>query len=178
VPIVYVSGGGGHSLSYDEATFAAICRALGPDEAQLVCVLHDLVERPFVRELPENVIAVRYAPQLRLLADHVAAVVTHGGQNTVNECLLHGRPMLVVPIGYEQDITARAVEACGAGLALSHAARSTADYRAGLLRLLREPGFREASARVGASYIANDGAAKTAELVVRLARTRLPQPPV
>lgn len=177
VPIVYASGGGGHGMSYDVETFERMATSLGGDEAQFVCVLHDLVDHPRARALPANVIAVRYAPQLRLFEHHVSAVITHGGMNTTIEALTYGRPLLVVPLGYEQDLVARVVEERGAGLALALERVSPESCRAALRRLLGEPSFAAAAARIGASYAASDGAAHAVSLILELAERRVPMPP-
>jgi MGT family glycosyltransferase len=56
----------------------------------------------------------RSVPQLAVL-DVVDVVVTHGGNNTVQECLAAGRPMVVVPFGGDQIDNARRVERLGVG---------------------------------------------------------------
>ncbi len=56
----------------------------------------------------------RRVPQVQLL-ERVDAVITHGGNNTVQECLAAGRPMAVVPFGGDQRANARRVERLGVG---------------------------------------------------------------
>ncbi len=177
VPLVYVASGGGHALSYDAETYIKITSALGADEAQYVCSLGELARQPFVRDLPENVIAVSYAPQLQLLERRASVVVSHGGINSVNEALTYGRPLLVIPISHDQPLQARAIERSGAGLALSIADLSVRTCRDALLALLREHRYRDAACRIRDSYGRNDGAAATADLLCRLARERKPIPP-
>ena len=45
---------------------------------------------------PANVLVVREAPQLALLR-RAALMITHGGFNTVKECILMGAPMIALP---------------------------------------------------------------------------------
>jgi MGT family glycosyltransferase len=171
-PIVYLSSGGGQSLSFPVETLTKICNALAPGEAQLVAVLQDLVDAPFAKELPEQVLPVRYAPQLTLFG-RVNAVVTHGGANTVMEALANGLPMLVVPIGHEQSLQGLLVERRGVGFTLPLDSLDTAECRQRLVSLLREDGAERIRARaIADSYRAHDGAARAAELVVELAKTR------
>lgn len=56
----------------------------------------------------------RRVPQVALL-ERVDAVITHGGNNTVQECLAAGRPMVVIPFGGDQLANARRVERLGVG---------------------------------------------------------------
>ncbi|MGC4118577.1 MAG: glycosyltransferase [Myxococcales bacterium] len=56
-------------------------------------------------------------PQLAVLRQ-VDVVVTHGGNNTVQECLASGRPLVVLPFGSDQHSNAQRVERLGVGRAL------------------------------------------------------------
>ncbi len=62
----------------------------------------------------------RRVPQLPLL-ERVDAVVTHGGNNTVQECLAAGRPMVVIPFGGDQVSNAHRVERLGVGVRMNAA---------------------------------------------------------
>ncbi|QRO01979.1 hypothetical protein JRI60_24655 [Archangium violaceum] len=56
-----------------------------------------------------NVIAVRHAPQMAMLR-RATAMITHGGFNSVKECISMGVPMVVIPMVYDQPgISARVV---------------------------------------------------------------------
>ena len=62
-------------------------------------------------------LVVRFAPQIALLP-RMTAVIGHGGNNSTNETLRAGKPLVVVPFGGEQIANARRVEALGVGVAL------------------------------------------------------------
>ena len=71
----------------------------------------------FISELPANILALEYAPQLRIMqcAD---VVITHGGISTINEALYHGVPLLVCSSGHvDQDGCLARVVHYGVGLA-------------------------------------------------------------
>ena len=55
------------------------------------------------------------------LLERVDVVVTHGGNNTVQECLAAGRPMVVIPFGGDQLANAHRVEQLGVGVRVSAA---------------------------------------------------------
>jgi UDP:flavonoid glycosyltransferase YjiC (YdhE family) len=88
------------------------------------------------------------APHDALMRD-AALVVTHGGHGTVTRALRHGRPMLIVPHGRDQNDNAVRITARGAGLSLAPTAGAD-EIRSALRRLLEEPTFREAAATLGA----------------------------
>jgi UDP:flavonoid glycosyltransferase YjiC (YdhE family) len=95
-----------------------------------------------------NVQLVDSAPHDALMRD-AALVVTHGGHGTVTRALRHGRPMLIVPHGRDQNDNAVRITARGAGLSLAPTAGAD-EIRSALRRLLEEPTFREAAATLGA----------------------------
>lgn len=107
--------------------------------------------------LPGNVHAFAWVPQLRLLA-HADVTVTHGGINTVDECVLHGVPM-VVYCGFETDMggtTGRVVHH-GIGIAGDARRDDPGAIRGHVERLLREEGFRTNIERLRARYSAYAG---------------------
>ena len=120
-------------------------------------------------DLPPDVTAVAYAPQLALLR-RARAMISHGGANSVMEALAHGVPLLVSPICNDQPHNARFVAAAGAGVTCD-LARATADeVRAHLVALCGDGPQRAAAAAIGRSYHAAGGAAKVAAAVEGLAR--------
>jgi len=64
--------------------------------------------------LPDNVLAFRWVPQLELLR-HADVLLTHGGMNSVQEAIVAGVPMVVLPRIGEQRRTARLVHLLGLG---------------------------------------------------------------
>jgi UDP:flavonoid glycosyltransferase YjiC (YdhE family) len=75
-------------------------------------------------------------------------VVTHGGHGTVSRALLHGLPLLVMPMGRDQGDIAARVEVCRVGLSLAPTAAET-EIAAAISRLIEEPQFRIAARRLG-----------------------------
>ena len=60
--------------------------------------------------IPQNVLALRWAPQIEVLK-HADCAVTHGGITSINECLYFGVPMVVYSTGFvDQDGCAVRVE--------------------------------------------------------------------
>lgn len=79
------------------------------DQWQWVLAIGKTLDENEFDFVPSNVVVVRQAPQLDLLKRaHLA--ITHGGSNSVKECILAGVPMIVFPLGFDQPgIAARVV---------------------------------------------------------------------
>jgi UDP:flavonoid glycosyltransferase YjiC (YdhE family) len=77
-----------------------------------------------------------------------ALVITHGGHGTVTRALLHGKPMLVVPHGRDQNDNAARVTARGAG-AMLPASSAAYEYRAAIEYLLADPRYAAAARTLG-----------------------------
>ncbi len=52
--------------------------------------------------VPENVSVYDWVPQLEVLT-YCNAMITHGGMNSISECILKGVPMLVYPLNLNSD---------------------------------------------------------------------------
>lgn len=115
-----------------------------------------------------EVLLFRTVPQLAVLRA-VDFVVSHGGNNTVNETLLAGRPLLVLPIGGEQEANARRVERLGAGLPLERQRLTAEAVRPAFTRLREEPSFRARAQAVAQSCVGLPGAAGAATKILELA---------
>jgi MGT family glycosyltransferase len=114
---------------------------------------------------PEGVQVVHSAPHSAVL-EHASAVVTHGGHGTVIKALAADVPLVVLPMGRDQLDNATRVTERGAGLRLEPDASSEA-IAAAVRRLLDEPGFRNATTRLGSSLRAE---AQSDEAVAELER--------
>ncbi len=118
-------------------------------------------------DVPANAVVVDAAPHDAVMPE-AAAVVTHAGHGTVMRALAHGKPLLCLPMGRDQNDNAARVAARGAGL------RLTADAGAAALReaveaLLREPRFAEAAALLGAAIATEEPASALVDELEALA---------
>lgn len=163
-PLVLVSLG---TLNWQdgERFFARAVDALGALDVQGVVV----APPDMVGTVPAHVLVRPRVPQLALLA-RTAAVVTHGGHNTVCEALAHGLPLVVAPIRDDQPIIAGQVEAAGAGVRVKFGRVSTEGLRSAVDRVLTDPDLRAGAARVQASFAAAGGARTAADRLEALVR--------
>jgi MGT family glycosyltransferase len=104
----------------------------------------------------DNTIVLRSAPHAQLFGE-TAVVVTHAGMGTVTRALAAGVPLVCIPMGRDQhDVAARVVYP-GAGVRLRPSAKPDA-IRSAVERVIREPDFRAAAGRIGASITADAAA--------------------
>jgi len=124
-------------------------------------------------KLPGNVLLFRRVPQVDLLP-RVDLVIGHGGNNTTNETLASGKPLLVIPVGGEQQDNSRRVELIGAGVSLRPEQLSVDKVRQAVKRLREEPSFAQRARELQARLDETDGTGTAARLIAWLARNRAP----
>ena len=109
-----------------------------------------------------------FAPQEAIIA-RADAVITHGGFNTVLDCLAAGKPMLALPMVFDQPGIARRLERVGAGICLAPRLASRARLAQALGAVLADPAYRRAAERFVPIAAAAGGASTAARLVDGLA---------
>jgi MGT family glycosyltransferase len=104
---------------------------------------HELIE------LAPNMTGAEFLPQPAILP-HVDLVITHGGNNTVTESIHFGKPMVVLPLFWDQYDNAQRVQEVGFGLRLPTYEFEDAELHAALERLLgqRQPELGRVSSRL------------------------------
>jgi MGT family glycosyltransferase len=110
-------------------------------------------------------------PALLPLAD---AVITHCGNNTTTECFHFGKPMIALPLFWDQYDNAQRVAETGYGIRLSTYEFEEGELLGAIDRLLADDGLRERMTAIAARVQAAPGTVKAAELVERLARDEAP----
>jgi MGT family glycosyltransferase len=120
---------------------------------------HDLIE------LAPNMTGAEFLPQPAILP-HVDLVITHGGNNTVTESIHFGRPMIVLPLFWDQHDNAQRLAECGFGVRLPSYEFEDAQLHEAIERLIAspDPRLREASARLQR----HPGTVTAANLIERL----------
>jgi UDP:flavonoid glycosyltransferase YjiC (YdhE family) len=98
----------------------------------------------------------------------MAAVVCHGGQNTVCEALAYGLPLVVTPMRHDQPIIARQVADAGAGVALRIDQLRATELHHAVRAVLDDPSYRAAAGVVRESFAAAGGASTAADHLEKL----------
>jgi rhamnosyltransferase subunit B len=111
-----------------------------------------------------QVFALPYVPYSQVFP-HGAANVHQGGSGTTGQALRAGRPMLVVPYGWDQPDNAARIERLGAGLHLARTNYSPDTATKALHRLLCEAQLARRAAEVGAAMKEENGDALACDAI-------------
>ena len=127
---------------------------------------HELIE------LAPNMTGAEFLPQPAILPE-VDLVVTHGGNNTVTEAVHFGKPMVVLPLFWDQPDNAQRVEERGFGVRLPSYEFEDRELHEAIERLLAapDPRLRKASARLQR----RPGTERAADQIKRVAGAAPPQ---
>ena len=106
------------------------------------------------------------------LMPRLDAVICQAGQSTVNEALAHGVPLVVAPIRLAEPLTAEQVTRAGAGVTVSFAEATPAQFAAAVTAVLDEPSYRAHARRISEEYSAAGGTGAAAARLVALAARR------
>jgi len=142
---------------------------------RLVNVLADAPQRVIVSkgpqhellELADNMAGEEFLPQTSILPQ-VDLVITHGGNNTTTECFYFGKPMVVLPLFWDQYDNAQRVDELGFGRRLATYAFEPEELTGAIDRLLANSALRERMAAISARLQATPGTVKAADLIERL----------
>jgi MGT family glycosyltransferase len=170
-PLVYASFG--TTQNRNERLYEAVARAAQGLDAQIVLSLGgaETVELP--RDLPPNLLAVPFAPQMDLL-DRAAAMITHAGMNSTLEALSAGVPLVAVPISHDQHGIAARIEWTGTGVRMPAAECEPQRLRTALETVMRRPSFRESARRFQRIIAEADGVNRAAAIIEQVVATGRP----
>ena len=121
-------------------------------------------------ELADNMVGDEFLPQVSVLPQ-VDLVITHGGNNTTTECLHFGKPMVVLPIFWDQHDNAQRIDETGFGIRLATYSFGEGDLPAAIDGLLADRELRASLADVSKRLQASPGTERAAELIEQLAVT-------
>ena len=180
-PCLYDAGGDAPALPPGDGPLVLIAASTAHEQAALVRASLDAVARlgaravlttgksPAPEALPAGVVATRFVSHDALLPD-CSAVICNGGHGIVARALSHGVPLVVVPGHGDQQENGYRVARAGAGVVVKR--RKLGRLPEALRRVLTEPRFAEAAARIEREAASLDGPARAAELVEALVARR------
>jgi MGT family glycosyltransferase len=117
--------------------------------------------------LAANMTGAATLPQTTLMPQ-VDLVITHGGNNTTTEAMHHGKPMVVLPLFWDQYDNAQRVHELGFGTRLATYDFADGELTGAVDRLLADTVLRERMAAIGAGIRARDGLHAGAEIIERV----------
>ena len=114
-----------------------------------------------------------FLPQPAILPQ-VDVVITHGGNNTVTECFHNGKPMVVLPLFWDQVDNAQRVDETGFGVRLSTYGFERRGATGGVDALLADTALRERMAGSPRGCRRTRGTDRAADLIEQVATTHEP----
>ena len=136
------------------ATDYRVIVSLGPQHDQL--------------RLADNMVGEEFLPQTKILP-LVDLVVTHGGNNTVTECFWAGKPMVLLPLFWDQYDNAQRVHETGFGVRLDTYGHEPAELTGAIERLLADERLRGHLQAASERLSARPGTQVAADLIERIA---------
>ncbi len=115
-----------------------------------------------------NMAGAEFLPQTSLLPE-VDLVITHGGNNTVTESLYFGKPMVLLPLFWDQYDNAQRIDETGFGKRLSTYGHAPGELRGAIDGLLADGALADRLAKLSARLQAAPGTEKAADLLERVA---------
>ena len=175
----------GHLLDGDGALIYLSLGSLGSADVGLMQRLVDVLAGTHHRvivskgpladqiELADNMTGEGFLPQPSILPQ-VNLVITHGGNNTVTECFHNGKPMIVLPLFWDQVDNAQRVDELGLGVRLPAYDFEDEQLTGAIDRLLDDGSLAARLAAMSARILSQPGTVKAADMIERLATTGQP----
>jgi MGT family glycosyltransferase len=118
-------------------------------------------------ELAASMAGAEFLPQTEILPK-VDLVITHGGNNTVTESLYFGKPMIVLPIFWDQHDNAQRIEETGFGARLDTYGHSGEELTGAIERLLADEALAARLEQTSERLQQAPGTEKAADLIVKV----------
>jgi MGT family glycosyltransferase len=153
--------------------FRKIMQALDHPDYQVVISAGGAYRNLIKHQIPNNVMLFPSVPQVDLLPN-IDLVIGHGGNNSTNETLAAGKPLIVMPIGGEQMDNASRVEYLGVGLRLNIMNFNAQELRQKVEQIKNNPGFQQRALLLKEVIAQTDGCSTSSTCIQWLARNRSP----
>jgi MGT family glycosyltransferase len=170
-PKIYISLG--TVFNKKPQVFQKMIEAFADGRYQLIVSAGKAFARLRAQSLPPYVLLFERVPQVEVLA-RVDAVISHGGNNTTNETLAAGKPLLVMPVGGEQGDNASRVVYLGAGLRADMKRSTSQEIKEKVTRLIEEPAFGQKARELAEALAMTQGPVTAARFIEHVAQTKQP----
>jgi zeaxanthin glucosyltransferase len=145
------------------SVFGTIAEACAPLGVQLVITHGHQLRDEDTRGFAGDPLVVPYAPQRALLA-RASLAITQAGMNTVLDALSAAVPIVAIPLAFEQPGIAARITWHRAGETIRLRDASVTRIRAAAARVLQQPHYREAAAKLSRAIAAGGGVGRAAEV--------------
>lgn len=121
-------------------------------------------------DLPDTMVGAEFLPQTTVIPQ-VDLVITHGGNNTTTESLHFGKPMILLPLFWDQYDNAQRMDELGFGVRLATYAFTEGQMHEAIDRLLGDTDLHSRMAHMGEAIRARDGVRTGADVIERVGRS-------
>lgn len=121
-------------------------------------------------ELADNMVGAQFLPQTKVIP-LVDLVITHGGNNTTTEALHFGKPMVLLPLFWDQYDNAQRIDELGFGVRLATYEFTDQEMLDALDRLLGDNALREQLQAIGQVIRESDGIGVGVKVIEDVAHT-------
>jgi zeaxanthin glucosyltransferase len=161
-PLVYASMGTTRNVQTEIfRLIAGVCREL---DLQLVIALGNRFDAADFANLPGAPVVAQYAPQRELL-EFASLVISHGGLNTALESIDAGKPMIVIPLAYDQPANALRLHRLGIAEVLPAMRLTGQRIHAAILKVMNEPRYRAAALQAQSKLRSLNGTSRAANIM-------------
>lgn len=153
-----------------QVSIEELLAAIGDIDAEFVATF-DTEQLGEVAAVPDNVHAVDFVP-LHALLPTCVATVHHGGPGSWHTAAIHGVPQVILPDGWDTGVRARRTQDYGAGISLPAPGLTADGLRDAVLRVLDDPAYLAAAARMRADMLSEPSPAEVVGICEKLAAGR------
>ncbi|MCV7228098.1 glycosyltransferase [Mycolicibacterium komossense] len=125
--------------------------------------------------LADNMVGAQMLPQTKIIP-LVDAVISHGGNNTTTEALHFGKPLIVLPLFWDQYENAQRIDELNLGVRLDTYHFTDDQLTGALERVLADGALRERVSQIGEQVRKRDGLRLAADVIERVGRAHRPTP--
>ncbi|OBC15885.1 glycosyl transferase [Mycobacterium sp. 852013-50091_SCH5140682] len=118
-------------------------------------------------QLADNMVGEQMLPQTRIIP-LVDAVISHGGNNTTTESLHFGKPLIVLPLFWDQYENAQRIDELGLGIRLDTYHFTDEQLTDALERVLTDADMRTRVEQIGKAVRSRDGLSTAADVIERV----------
>jgi MGT family glycosyltransferase len=123
--------------------------------------------------LADNMVGEQTLPQTKVIPQ-VDLVITHGGNNTTTEALHFGKPMVLLPLFWDQYDNAQRMDELGFGVRLATYEFTSDELSGAIDKLLGDDDVRARLDAIGARIRERDGLTRGADIIERVGLAHVP----
>jgi zeaxanthin glucosyltransferase len=147
-----------------QRAYETIARAAAAPGRRVILSVGSAAQAENLKPLPNNVIAVPFAPQLELLK-RASLCISHAGPNTVLEALSFGVPLVAIPVTNDQPGMAARIAYTGSGRFLPFESLNELDLRRMIDEVLEAPQYRQTAKRLEYAINQSGGVRRAGESI-------------